>query len=268
MARPGGVVAVVQVPTQESALAGRVQSLDRAFAVLEAVADAGGTARIVDIAQRTGLPQPTIHRLARSLVANGTLRQEASRSYSLGPRLIRLGDRAAHMLGSWAMPHLAQLATEIGETANLAMFEGDGVVYVAQVPSVHSMRMFTEVGRRVDAHSTGVGKALLSQRSDDDVRALLTRTGMAARTPRTLVTPEDLLADLALVRERGYALDDGEQEVGVRCVAVPLVDSPRRAAVSVSGPSSRMGDDRLDSVLPVLQRAAERLGAELRDRAV
>jgi IclR family transcriptional regulator, acetate operon repressor len=250
-----------EVPPQPA----RVQSLDRAFAVLEAVADAGGTARIVDIAERTGLPQPTIHRLARSLVANGTLRQEQSRSYSLGPRLIRLGDRAAHLLGSWAMPHLGRLATEIGETANLAMFEGDAVVYVAQVPSVHSMRMFTEVGRRVDAHSTGVGKALLCQLRDDEVRALVQRTGMTAQTPRTRVTVEALLADLAEVRERGYALDDGEQELGVRCVAVPLVGAPRRAAVSVSGPSSRLTLERLGELLPVLQRVAEDLCTEMRD---
>jgi IclR family acetate operon transcriptional repressor len=246
-----------------SPTSGGVQSLDRAFALLDAVADLGGSARLSDIAARTGYPLPTIHRIARSLVVGGYLRQEPSKSYSLGPRLIRLGSQAAHMLGSWATPYLSELAAETGETSNLAVLEGDEVVYVAQVPSAHSVRMFTEVGRHVPAHSTGVGKALLAQLDDEDVRRLVGRTGMPAQTPRTLTTTEALLADLAEVRERGYALDDGERETGVRCVAVALPDTPRRVAMSVSGPSSRVTFERLGEILPALRRAAERFAAEL-----
>lgn len=241
-----------------------VQSLDRAFALLEAVADAGGSARLTELSAATGFPLPTIHRIARSLVAGGYLRQEPSRSYALGPRLIRLGDRAARMLGAWALPHLGELVTEIGETANMAMLEGDQAVYVAQVPSPHSMRMFTEVGRRVYAHSTGVGKALLGQLPDAEVAELLARTGMPAMTPSTLATPEALLAHLAQVREQGWAMDDGEQETGVRCVALPVLDAPTRVAISVSGPSSRVTIERMGTIVPVLRRVAAELSVTLR----
>lgn len=240
-----------------------VQSLDRAFSLLEAVADAGGSARLTELAASTGFPLPTIHRIVRSLVAGGYLRQEPSRRYALGPRLIRLGDHAARMLGAWAVPHLGQLVAEIGETANMAMLEGDQVVYVAQVPSSHSMRMFTEVGRRVSAHSTGVGKALLSRLEDDQVVELLRRTGMAARTPRTITTAEGMLDELARIRERGYAMDDGEQESGVRCVALLVPDAPTSVAVSVSGPSSRVTIERMGVVLPVMRRVAAELSVEL-----
>ena len=191
------------------------------------MADAGGSVALSQLATMSGLPLPTIHRLVRSLVNQGYVRQEQSRRYALGPGLIRLGEAANRMLGSWAVPYLSELVDRIGETSNMAMLEGDTVVYVAQVPSLHSMRMFTEVGRRVMPHCTGVGKALLSMLPDDEVRALVARTGMPARTERTVTDPEALVAEVAASRERGYAVDDQEQEAGVRCVAVPVSDAPR-----------------------------------------
>ncbi|MBA3523995.1 MAG: IclR family transcriptional regulator [Geodermatophilaceae bacterium] len=247
----------------EQAGASGVQSLDRALRLMEVMADAGGSLRLAEIEKATGLPLPTIHRLLRSLMHNGYARQDASRRYTLGPRLIRLGEVAGRTLGSWATPHLAALVVEIGETANMAVLEGDAVVYVAQVPSAHSMRMFTEVGRRVSAHCTGVGKALLSQLPDTEVRELLRRTGMPARTPRTLTDPAALLRELEEIRVQGWAVDDAEQEVGVRCVAAPITGAPARAAVSVSGPSGRLTAGRVAEIAPVLQRAAARIAENL-----
>jgi len=240
-----------------------VQSLDRALKLLEHLADAGGSLRLAELESATGLPLPTIHRLLKALAHNGFVRQEPSRRYALGPRLIRLGETAGRALGTWAGPRLAELVAEIGETANMAVLESDAVVYVAQVPSAHSMRMFTEVGRRVSAHSTGVGKALLSQLPDDQVRELLRRTGMPARTPRTHTDPDVFLAALAEVREQGWAVDDAEQEIGVRCVAVPVAGAPTRSALSVSGPSGRITAARVVEIAPVLLRVAQGLARDL-----
>lgn len=96
--------------------------------------------------------------------------------------MIRLGDSATQLIGSWSRPHLSDLVERTGETANMAVLDGNMAVYVAQVPSPHSMRMFTEVGRRVFPHCTGVGKALLLQLSNETVRSLVTRTGMPSYT--------------------------------------------------------------------------------------
>lgn len=244
-----------------------VQSLDRALMLLEHLADAGGSLRLAELESATGLPLPTIHRLLRSLAHNGYVRQEPSRRYALGPRLIRLGELAGRALGTWAMPRLAELVAEIGETANMAVLEADAVVYVAQVPSAHSMRMFTEVGRRVSAHGTGVGKVLLAQLPDDQVRELLRRTGMPAHTPRTHTDPVAFLAELAEIREQGWAVDDAEQEIGVRCVAVPVHGAPARSALSVSGPSGRITASRVVEIAPVLMRVAEGLAIDLRGAA-
>ncbi len=237
----------------------RVQSVGRAFDVLEALADAGGSATLSELSGATRLPLPTVHRIVRSMVTTGYVWQEPSRRYALGPQLIRLGETAARMLGSWAVPHLTGLVAEFGETANMAMLEGDTVVYVAQVPSAHSMRTFIEVGRRVLPHCTGVGKALLAVRPDDQVRAILHRTGMPAQTEHTITTPDVLLAELRRIRQRGYAVDNAEQDLGVRCVAVPVERALAGVAISVSGPSVRVTPERVRQIAPELQRVAAEL---------
>ncbi|HEY5837356.1 IclR family transcriptional regulator [Streptomyces sp.] len=243
--------------------AGGVQSLERAFDLLERMAEAGGEVGLSELSASSGLPLPTIHRLMRTLVACGGVRQQPNRRYALGPRLIRLGESASRLLGTWARPYLAELVEATGETANMALLDGDEVVYVAQVPSRHSMRMFTEVGRRVLPHSTGVGKALLAAVPPDRVRALLARTGMPAATGRTITDPEAFLAELDRVRGLGYAVDDSEQEVGVRCLAVGVPDSPTPAAISVSGPAGRLTEAATDKIVPVLQDVARELSHAL-----
>ncbi len=240
-----------------------VQSVDRALRILKLLADADGSMRLADLETATGLPLPTVHRLVGALVHNGYVGRDSARRYVLGPGLIRLGEIAARSIGSYAIPHLTTLVADIGETANMALLEGDEVVYVAQVPSSHSMRMFTEVGRRVPVHCTGVGKALLAQMTDEEVLKLLDRTGMQAQTPRTITEPDAMLSELSEVREQGWAMDSGEQELGVRCIAVPVLGAPTMAAVSVSGPSGRITVSRVTEIAPVMQRVALGLSRDL-----
>ncbi|MFV9452745.1 IclR family transcriptional regulator [Rhodococcus sp. NM-2] len=241
---------------------GGVQSVERVFDILELMASAGGAIGVSELADRAGLPLPTIHRLIRTLVDRGYVRQLPTRRYALGPKLIRLGDSATQLIGSWSRPHLSDLVERTGETANMAVLDGNMAVYVAQVPSPHSMRMFTEVGRRVFPHCTGVGKALLLQLSNETVRSLVTRTGMPSYTENSITDPETLIADLEVSRRRGYAIDEGEQEIGVRCFAVPVPNAPTPTAVSISGPAARVTVESADRIAPLLQRVALELGTE------
>lgn len=251
----------------EVAAAGRgggVQSVERVFDLMEIIADAGGEISLSDLAAASSLPLPTIHRLLRTLVTLGYARQLPSRHYALGARLIRLGEQAGKQLGTLAGPTLKRLVDELGETANLAMLDGDAAVYVAQRPSPHAMRMFTEVGRRVPLHNTGVGKALLGTMDDNQVVRIIGRTGLAPqRTPKSHATLPDLLADLATIRQQGYAVDDEEQELGVRCYALSVPEAPVPIALSVSGPLARVDLRFAGRALPVLRDAAQSLGAEL-----
>ena len=238
---------------------GGVTSVERAVDVLELMGNAQRDVGLTELAALSGLPMPTIHRLVRTLVGRGYIRQLPSRRYALGAPLIRLGESARRSMAPWARPQLAALVESIGETANMAILDGDMVVYVAQVPSRHSMRMFTEVGRRVPAHCSGVGKAVLSQLPEAEVRELVTRAGMPARTPHTITDPDVLAAELRLVRARGWAEDDSEAELGVRCIAVPVPGTPVVTAISVSGPQGRVTPEAAERIVPLLQRAAEEL---------
>jgi IclR family acetate operon transcriptional repressor len=239
----------------EEGRSGTVQSVDRALDVLETMAEQGRPVGVADLVDLTGLPQGTVHRLLQSLQQRGYVRRDASRKYSLGTSAVRLADAAQRSLARSARPHLAELVTVSGETANLAVLEGDDVVYVAQVPSPHTLRMFAEVGRHVPPHSTAVGKVLLAAMPRDQAVALLGRTGLEARTPHTITVLDAFCAELDLVAAQGWAADEEEQELGVRCVAVPVgAPGAAVAALSLSGPADRFAGGRADGLVEEMQR--------------
>ncbi|WP_127792709.1 IclR family transcriptional regulator [Agromyces sp. LHK192] len=237
-----------------------VKSVARVFDLLELIADAGGDVTLSELSTMAELPLPTIHRLLRTLVSLGYARQLANRRYALGPRLVRLGEVANRQFGQIARPQLKQLVERLGETANLATLDGDRVIYVSQSPSPHAMRMFTEVGRRSYLHCTSVGKAILAELPEERVREIVSRTGLPAETEHSITSLDALLEDLHRVRERGYAIDDGEQEIGVRCYAMSVPGAPVPTAVSVSGPVARVDDAFAERAIPVLREAAGEIG--------
>src|SRR5699024_10229306 len=152
-----------------------------------------------------------------------------------------------------AQPYLTRLTRELGESANLAMIDRDMAVYVAQASSSHSMRMFTEVGRRDFTHSTGVGKVVLAELPDQTVLEITDRVGMPPATDKTITDQRELLEELDRIRSQGLAIDDGEQELGVRCFAVPIPGAPTPTALSVSGPDGRVTYEFGESAVPVLK---------------
>ena len=240
-----------------------VQSVERAFELLDLITNARYEVTLSELAELADLPLPTIHRLLRTLVSLGSVRQLPNRRYGLGPGLIRMGEVASRQLGAWARPQLAGIVAQLGETANMAILDGDMATYVAQVPSAHSMRMFTEVGRRVHTHTSGVGKAILAQLDDAQVRRIVGRAGMPTPTDHSIGDVDALLEDLARIRSRGYSIDDNEQERGVRCYAVAVPGMPSPTAISVSGPLTRVDEQFAERAIPILTDAAHAISADI-----
>ncbi|NHN55561.1 IclR family transcriptional regulator [Calidifontibacter sp. DB0510] len=247
----------------EASRGGGVQSLGRALDVLETMQQRGGELALIEISGATGLPMPTIHRLVRTLVDRGYLRQLPDKRYALGTRLIPLGNAAQQVFGVQAAPQLTRIVDQLGETANLATLDGDMLVYVGQVPSPHAMRMFTELGRHVHAHCRAAGKVLLAELADDEVRNILRRAGMPARTPQTVTDPDELLRQVQRIRETGYAFEQGEMEIGVECVAVPIPSATMRLALSISAPTARMDEVVRERAVRVLRAAATSIASTL-----
>jgi IclR family acetate operon transcriptional repressor len=241
----------------------RVQSLDRALDLLEALASADELG-VSEIAARTGLVPSTAHRLLGTLVARGYAAQSpASGRYLLGYKLLELTsglqDRLQR-LRTAARPHLEAIQRETGETTNLVVLEGKDVVYVDSVSGTRSVRLFTEIGRAIPAHTSGAGKALLAWRDPADVASLLGDAPLAPSTPKTLTTLEALEDDFVRIRRRGYSTDNEEHELGVACVATPILDHTGlpMAAISVSGPTPRiLHADTADMAGVLREHAAE-----------
>jgi IclR family acetate operon transcriptional repressor len=245
-----------------------VQSVERTLDILESLVEFATEVGLVEISQAVNLPLATVHRLLGTLIHRGYVKQnQHNRKYSLGFRALQMGHdmRQRFSLRLEARPFLQRLVQRIGESANLAVLDDGEVVYIDQAQSSRILRMFTQVGNRLPVHSTGSGKALLAYLPGDVVDGILRRFGMTARTARTITDAAVFRDELSKTRERGYALDDEEQEEGVRCLAVPVRDASSQvvATLSVSGPVTRLNDQQVSDVIPELLECGEKLSSRL-----
>jgi len=245
-----------------------VTSLDKALAILDALGSKS-RAGIKELAERTGLPPSTIHRLLSVLARGGYVRQDqASKQYHLSLKLLELGAKVRSDLDlvAVARPHMRRLMEQSGETVNLVVFDAGDVVYVEQEANTRAMlRMFTRVGARVPLYCSGVGKAFLARLGDRPAMEYFEKVEKTRHTPRTIVEPSAFLEELAAIRNQGYAVDDEEMEAGVRCVAALILQAgPAVAgAMSVSGPSARLTPERLPELAAMLTDAAGIVSGQL-----
>ncbi len=222
--------------------------------MLELLADAAPDGLSVsDIAERAQLNRVTAHRILAAYKAHGYVRQDGSgEPYRLGFKLVELAQSVLSEsdLVRLAQPILDGLVERAGETCHLAVLDGAEAVYVAKVESSHAVRLVSRVGLRLPLYCTGLGKALLAWMDEQHAARLIDLQCFERRTKHTIVSKKALFAELEATRERGYAVDLGENEVGVRCVAAAVRDREGLpvAAVSVSGPDARLPDDALETL--------------------
>jgi IclR family transcriptional regulator, acetate operon repressor len=242
------------------------QAVDRALEVLRAFEDADDDLGITDLAGATGLTPSTAHRLTRALCRGGLLVQDPrTERYQLGPLLVVLGRRAEQRLGYVAiLPVLDRLAAETEESLSVGIRNGAELLVVLHQPSPQPLRFDQEPGARAPLHTSAMGKALLAFSADPraEVDAL---PHLERRTSHTITSRAELLAQLAEVRDRGWALNDEERDEGVRAVAAPICNQSgvAQAAVAVQGPTVRLDDARVDELGPHLVTVTAEMSALL-----
>ncbi len=240
-----------------------INSIQRAFDILELFNYDVRELGISDIARELGLHKSTVHRIVTTLESKGILEQNPdSGKYRLGLKLYRLGlfvfdDNELIALSDTS---LKKLADETGETSNLVIMDGCMTVYIAQRESSRMVRMFTKPGARVYPHCSGAGKVLLSEMDQKDIQLIIDSNGFPAYTNNTITSRNRLLDELKDVRAKGYAIDNGEREEGVMCIAAPVRNRHGviTAAISISGPANRFGQERLNGLIDkILVQAGE-----------
>ncbi|HET8564729.1 MAG TPA: IclR family transcriptional regulator [Candidatus Binatia bacterium] len=249
----------------------RIQVIDRAAEILDCFTFEQPELPVSAIAAKTGIHKSTAHRILMALEYNSMIGQNpVTGNYYLGMKLFKLGNQAAARMNlrEMAKPYLVQLMEETKETVHLAVLDENEVLYLEKVEGPHALRMPSRVGRRIPIYCTSLGKAMLSCLEKQQVKQLLHGRRLKAYTPNTATDIDELLEDLEKTRRRGYAIDNEEIELGLRCVGAPIRDYSGHmvGAVSVAGPSSRLNTEKLQlfgvTVLKVAASVSRELGYE------
>ena len=244
-----------------------VKPVDKALQVLTLLAEAGSELTLKDICLRTGLPKTTAFRYLHTLTARDYVAHNHETDlYRLGPQSWRLGQssgRYARLL-EVALPQMHVLRARFDETVNLAVLSHTDIVYLDMVESHHALRMQAQIGSHDPAYSTSLGKAMLAFLTEEQWLAHLP-SQMNARTPHTLSSHTALRQELAQTRQRGYAIDLGENEEGACCLGAPILDRHGQpiAAISLSAPASRLTDDLVPSVAQAVVETATAISQQL-----
>jgi DNA-binding IclR family transcriptional regulator len=245
----------------------RLSSVANAIRLLKVFSDDSYEIGISDLGKRLQLPKSTVHRLASTLIDANMLEQsEENGKYRLGLAMFELGSlvRRKMDVSSEAKPFLMALREKTGETVHLAILDGASIMYINSLESKQAVRMTLDIGMRKPAHSTAAGKVLLAFQPADVVEAVLAE-GLDGHTPTTIVDVDQFRHELAQIRTRGYALNDEENQVGVRSLAAPVRDYAGNviAATSVAGPAQRLTKKVLNAFAPEVVSAADAISARL-----
>ncbi|MDN5362803.1 MAG: IclR family transcriptional regulator, regulon repressor [Moorella sp. (in: firmicutes)] len=246
----------------------QIRSLAKALMILDLLAARQGEMSLAEIARELDLPKSTLHGLLSTLRDFGYIEQSAfDGRYRLGVHLFEIGNAVAN---NWdvrrvAAPHIQRLVDELGETVHLVILDKGEVLYIDKRESHQSLRIVSQVGMRLPAHCTGVGKVLLAYLHPARVRQIVAAKGLTRYTKNTITDLNRLEAELTRIRQLGYAVDNEEIMESLRCVAAPLRDLNGQvcAAISVSGPAARMEGERLQLAIEHLTRTAAEISAGL-----
>ncbi len=240
--------------------------VERTFRVVEALTGQGEVS-LAELASRTRMVKSSVYRILYTLEQLGYVKKFPEGRYSLSSRwgYMALGSDSPNHLITLASPFMARLLSSFQETVNLGVLDGGEALYVHVLESPHAFRLAAHAGMRSPLHSTALGKCLLSRRPAEEVTALFRRHSMQAFTPRTICDARAFLRELARVRSRGMAVDNGEDSPGARCVAAPIVNKAGEviAAISISGPASRMRPTRDRELGEALKEACQQISTTL-----
>lgn len=241
-----------------------IQVADRLFLVLETLS-AEGPISLADLSRQLNLNKSTVHRLLCSLIYMGYVKQDPeTQKYDLSLKILSLSNRLLSRMDilEEVRPYLKKLAQETGETVHFVQLDGTEAIYIYKEESYqNSVRMVSKVGSRIPLYCSGVGKAMAADMEEDRIEELWKSSSIEKHTPHTVTDYSGFLERIQKIRKLGYALDDEENELGVRCIAVSIPDykGNPKYAFSISAPAVRMSDERIHELAKVVLEAKQEI---------
>lgn len=245
-----------------------IQSVERAADILELFMATYPELSIKEISDHLGLSKSTVHGIIKTLEHRGYLQQNSdNQKYRLGVRLFELGNFVGKHLdiGNISRPVIHKLVEELNETVHLTVFERDEVIYIEKLEGSRALTIYSHIGKRAPIYCTGVGKAILAHQNEDEVDRLLSKSDLKPFTDFTLTNIEDIKNHLATVRGQGYAIDDEEIELGLKCIAAPIFNHQGKVVSSIScaAPKMRLDEEKLPKVIAGIKGAAAEISRQL-----
>lgn len=240
-----------------------VQSVERAVRILEELAVEKEGLGVTELANRVELHKSTVHRMLNTLLNLGYVEQNTlSERYRLGMKLLFLGGAILERMDIRHEAHdlLKGLSEKVNEAVHLVVPDGFRAVYIDKLDSNKTIRMYSQIGRVAPLHASAVGKAILAFSGEEFAEQVIEQ-GLLKYTSKTIAEPQELLEHLKMVRERGFAVDDEENEEGIRCVGAPVFDYKGKVigAVSVSGPTVTVVQEKVEQIAGSVMECAEKI---------
>lgn len=245
-----------------------IKSLDRALDILELIVGKENGMGVTEISRELDIHKSTVYRLLDTLKFRGYLeKNEDNHKYIAGINLFELSSKVLNDIDSRmrVRPYLEELMEKTKETIHLGILDEGEVIYLDKVESTATIRMYSQVGKRVPAHSTSLGKAIMAHIKEEKVKDILKEKGMEAKTKNTITELAQFLKHLNQVRKQGYAVDDEEQEEDIRCIAGPIFNHRGEivAAFSISAPITRMTEERMDVLAELVVEYSNKMSRSL-----
>ncbi|KHF39368.1 IclR family transcriptional regulator [Halalkalibacter okhensis] len=246
-----------------------IQSVVRALGILDLFDEHTTELKITDISARMELHKSTVHSLLKTLQESHYIEQNPENGkYRLGMKLVERGNLVISTIdiSKIAKKYLSDLSKETGQTSHLGILDGDAGVYIDKKEGEKAIIRYSRIGKRIPLHSTAIGKILLAYQSEEHVNQLLDRYTFNQLTEKTIINREELMKELTEVKKQEHAIDNQENEQGVRCIAVPIKNQKNEvlAAISISTLVSTVDDQKLHEYLLLLKRIGDQLSEEVR----
>lgn len=245
-----------------------VKSVGRALDIITLVSSKKGGLGVTEIAKQIDINKSSVYRILSTLAQYGYIEQDADTGrYKIGYKFLEISSKLLDSIDirAEAKPYLLDLERETNEVIHLAVWDQGEVVYIEKLDGNQTLRMHSKVGKRAPMHCTSVGKVILAYLPLNTVEEIIDRKGLPVHTNTTITEKDAFLKELIKIKQKGYALDLEENEYGITCVAVPIFDHDGKvvASISISGPTMRMTDDRMEQLKKKIKEAGLNISVRL-----